>query len=203
MTRWLTPKEAAAYCRVDEVTLRRAVQRKLLCAFRINGGKRVRYADTQRRVIAVRPVISEFSYATALHEIGHVADQRRESGFTKTISGTVYADHPGWELAAWRWAGRNAKRWTRKMHDGLADRLINEAHRYRQQTDGDGDLSPFTMCIRESAGNITDRPLTFDEVDKQIGAIEIVTKTLEPPGSVDIAAHLETRVKDLLLDGRQ
>lgn len=42
-TRWLTPKEAAAYCRVDEVTLRRAVQRKLLCAFRVNGGKRVRY----------------------------------------------------------------------------------------------------------------------------------------------------------------
>lgn len=42
-TRWLTPKEAAAYCRVEEVTLRRAVQRKLLIAFRVNGGRRVRY----------------------------------------------------------------------------------------------------------------------------------------------------------------
>ena len=40
---WLTPKLAAAYCKVDVVTLRRAVQRGALRAFRVNGGKRVRF----------------------------------------------------------------------------------------------------------------------------------------------------------------
>lgn len=42
-TIWLTPKLAAAYAKVDEVTLRRAVQRGALRAFRVNGGRRVRY----------------------------------------------------------------------------------------------------------------------------------------------------------------
>lgn len=40
---WLTPKLAAAYCHVEPVTLRRAVQRGALVAFRINGGRSVRY----------------------------------------------------------------------------------------------------------------------------------------------------------------
>lgn len=42
-TVWLSPKLAAAYAKVDVVTLRRAVQRGVLQAFRINGGTRVRY----------------------------------------------------------------------------------------------------------------------------------------------------------------
>ena len=42
-TIWLTPKQASAYAKVDVVTLRRAVQRRALSAFRVNGGCRVRY----------------------------------------------------------------------------------------------------------------------------------------------------------------
>lgn len=42
-TLWLTPKLAASYAKVDEVTLRRAVRRGNLPAFRVNGGARVRY----------------------------------------------------------------------------------------------------------------------------------------------------------------
>ena len=42
-TVWLSPKLAAAYCKVDVVTLRRAVQRGALRAFKVNGGTRVRY----------------------------------------------------------------------------------------------------------------------------------------------------------------
>jgi excisionase family DNA binding protein len=43
MTRWLSPKDAAAYCSVDVVTLRRAVQRGSLKAYRIENGRLLRY----------------------------------------------------------------------------------------------------------------------------------------------------------------
>jgi excisionase family DNA binding protein len=42
-TTWLTPREAAAYAKCDIVTLRRAVQRGALQAYRLNGGHRVRF----------------------------------------------------------------------------------------------------------------------------------------------------------------
>jgi excisionase family DNA binding protein len=42
-TVWLTPQQAAAYCKCNVVTLRRAVQQELLLAYRINGGRRIRY----------------------------------------------------------------------------------------------------------------------------------------------------------------
>lgn len=42
-TVWLTQQQAAEYAKCDPVTLRRAVQRGLLIAYRINGGRRVRY----------------------------------------------------------------------------------------------------------------------------------------------------------------
>jgi excisionase family DNA binding protein len=41
-TRWLTYKEAAERVRLDVATLRRAVKRGALVAFRVNGGHRVR-----------------------------------------------------------------------------------------------------------------------------------------------------------------
>lgn len=45
-TIWLTPREAAAYCKCDVVTLRRAVKHGTLVAYRVNGGHRVRYRTT-------------------------------------------------------------------------------------------------------------------------------------------------------------
>jgi excisionase family DNA binding protein len=55
-TLWLTPKQAAVYAKVDVVTLRRAVQRGTLIAFRVNGGTRVRYraADIDRWLSSVQ-----------------------------------------------------------------------------------------------------------------------------------------------------
>jgi len=41
--KWLKPREAAEYCRVDPVTLRRAVAAGRLQAFRIDGGRHVRF----------------------------------------------------------------------------------------------------------------------------------------------------------------
>ena len=50
MTTWFSPKEAAEYCRCDVATLRRAVRAKRLQAYRVNGGRRVRFrvADLDR-----------------------------------------------------------------------------------------------------------------------------------------------------------
>ena len=156
------------------------------------------YANATNRVITVPRIISEISYATVLHEIGHIVDPRRESGFSKKLGGVVYAANPVGERAAWNWASHNALRWTRKMHQDLTRCLADDAARYRKQSDGDGDLSLFTACVRESASKICDRPLSFDEVAKQISSIEIVTKGLESSGSGDLASHLETQVKELL-----
>ncbi|HKW00711.1 MAG TPA: helix-turn-helix domain-containing protein [Vicinamibacterales bacterium] len=43
MTTWLTPREAAQYARLNEVTLRRAVKSGDLTAFRVNGKRQVRF----------------------------------------------------------------------------------------------------------------------------------------------------------------
>jgi len=43
MTTWFSPKEAADHCRCDVATLRRAVRRGTLQAYRVNGGRRVRF----------------------------------------------------------------------------------------------------------------------------------------------------------------
>lgn len=43
MTNWLTPKQAEAYAKCDVATLRRAVKRGALRAFRVNGGRRIRF----------------------------------------------------------------------------------------------------------------------------------------------------------------
>ena len=43
MNAWLTPREASDYARVNPVTLKRAVKAGKLQAFRINGGRLLRY----------------------------------------------------------------------------------------------------------------------------------------------------------------
>lgn len=43
MTAWLTPDEAAAYAKVNVVTLRRAMKAGKLTGYRVNGGRNVRF----------------------------------------------------------------------------------------------------------------------------------------------------------------
>ena len=124
------------------------------------------YADDEKRLIAVRPIISEAAYATALHEVGHVLKALRPSGYSKEICGHQYSEHPKSELRAWQWAVRYSEVWSRKMHDNLVSCLERESETFRRHTDGDGDLEPFAMCIRESALKIADRPITFGELDR-------------------------------------
>lgn len=152
------------------------------------------YADPNKRRIAVRPVICERAYATALHEIGHVLDSRRPSGFTAKISGHSYESSPMSELAAWRWAHEHAAMWTRKMHSELADHLARCAELYTKHTDGDGSIGPFVECLRGSAARICDRPLTAHELDVAVSDIAITRVA----SSRDLSAHLASRVTELL-----
>jgi hypothetical protein len=61
-------------------------------------------ASYELREIWIRPVRSDRSYATALHEIGHVLGRHRLS--------RVMLVRERW---AWDWARRNALRWTPTM----------------------------------------------------------------------------------------
>lgn len=42
-TTWLTPKQAAEHAKVNPITLRRAVKAGTLPAFRVNGGRLLRF----------------------------------------------------------------------------------------------------------------------------------------------------------------
>ena len=43
MTTWFTPREASDYAKVTPITLKRAVKAGTLQAFRVNGGRLLRY----------------------------------------------------------------------------------------------------------------------------------------------------------------
>jgi hypothetical protein len=59
----------------------------------------------ERGVIIIPPIKSEITYATALHEIGHIM-----SGVREGTHGTLTS-----EWAAWVWAQDNALEWTPRM----------------------------------------------------------------------------------------
>ena len=61
---WLTPREASDYARVTPITLKRAVNAGTLPAFRVNGGRLLRYRredldETFRRYLP-KDQLSEF-----------------------------------------------------------------------------------------------------------------------------------------------
>ncbi len=114
------------------------------------------FADWQRRHITVPPVVDEESYATSLHETGHI------------LSGACTGEAPHYrdpqvqdwhccvacEVAAWRVAMRLARpAWTRVMHARLTRSLV----RYRRKTpawkealhDLDATASTLAYCVEK------------------------------------------------------
>lgn len=77
---------------------------------------------------------SEISYATALHEIGHIRARHRASRYTMVR-----------ERDAWRWAKRNALIWTERME---RDREASLAW-YEAEFSG-GSVSRFCEAASES-----------------------------------------------------
>jgi excisionase family DNA binding protein len=57
---WLTPREASDYARVNPITLKRAVKAGTLQAFRVNGGRLLRYRREDLDAwLSLAPVVKE------------------------------------------------------------------------------------------------------------------------------------------------
>lgn len=88
----------------------------------------IQYADMDERAyiddrgIRIRPVRGELSYASALHEIGHILAR------WKTRPVLVN------ETGAWLWAEKNAITWTEPMRR-LAARCLASYYNIRKPTD--------------------------------------------------------------------
>ena len=81
------------------------------------------YAWRRTKEIEIAPIRSEAAFATAAHEIGHVACPCESDHVRvprKTWLGTVCV---ACELAAWHWAMARSPRWTWEMHADMADAL--------------------------------------------------------------------------------
>jgi hypothetical protein len=66
--------------------------------------RRLAYAVNEIREINIPPIRGPVSYATALHEIGHILGRHQRSRHVMVLE--------GW---AWRWARSNALVWTLAM----------------------------------------------------------------------------------------
>lgn len=88
-------------CKIEDIQI----------ASHTHGGRAFR----RNRLIKIRPVKSEITYAVAMHEIGHILGPRQ--------SGTRIDK----EVGAWEWAIKHAHRWTppmsRKMRSCLQSYL--------------------------------------------------------------------------------
>lgn len=73
------------------------------------------WADPRKRLVHIAPPDTDETYATALHEIGHLADPKGSQPLPsgrRSKSPDVLLDE---ERAAWRWARQVAPEWTPKM----------------------------------------------------------------------------------------
>ena len=60
MTVWLTPKQAAEHAKVNPITLRRAVNAGTLPAYRVNGGRLLRFrVEDLDTWLSASPVVRE------------------------------------------------------------------------------------------------------------------------------------------------
>jgi hypothetical protein len=83
---------------------------RILCSF--HGIKEVTarhgQAEIDDRIVYLRPVKSERTYAEALHEIGHILGPWQK------------ASEIAAECGAWIWARKNALQWTKSMEHRMA-----------------------------------------------------------------------------------
>ena len=84
--------------------------------------------------VSIAPIKSEISYATALHEIGHILGKHQSS-----------RDSLVRERWAWRWAQSNALAWTARMESDRV-RSLEIARENRRR------VSPEAFIVENEAG---------------------------------------------------
>src|SRR5262245_56662931 len=90
------------------------------------------WADHAHATICVAPIKSRISYATALHELGHVRGRHQAS-----------RDSMVRERWAWRWAQANALIWTPRMErDRRKSLVLARRNRwFRKPSDASDDVT--------------------------------------------------------------
>jgi hypothetical protein len=83
------------------------------------------YAWGTLKEVELRPINSEFSYAIALHELGHCARPCEKSHVRVTMGKHKETCCVRCELAAWRWAIDHAIRWDKDSHEALCHGLTS------------------------------------------------------------------------------
>jgi hypothetical protein len=110
---------------------------------KIGSSSRRGRANHRKRLIKIRPVRTDITYAVALHEIGHILDPRGHRG-TRLDK----------EVAAWEWAKANAKEWTDRMEEKMRKSLqsyLAWSMRSKQAKRADTDHPIHTMVGSSSS----------------------------------------------------
>jgi hypothetical protein len=110
---------------------------------------------TELLEVVIPPVKSAISYATALHEIGHILGRHQQSAVTMAR-----------ERWAWRWAQKNALVWKPAME---RNRLASLA-RYRQRRES---LSVCSGCGRRGHifGTLDRKPMCWRRARKRLAGV--------------------------------
>ena len=134
-------------------------------------------AILEHRKGCVPCVTNEATYATFLHEVGHVvspeADARQFSyRLEENSNGSKSLISPAAEVGAWRFAVANARpRWTR----GMQDEMFRCMKSYAADATDD-ERFDIVVCISQSAFRVVDRPWTIAELNKKCDEIRPVAK---------------------------
>jgi hypothetical protein len=128
-----------------------------------NGGS----ACFEQRLIETPPVTNEAAYAVFIHELGHIVDPEADSRqYPNIITKTKTISIEG-EVGAWRWAVKNALRWTAEMQNRLYEGLTG----YQVHAASLEQRDLMADCLKTSCLRIVDRPWTFAELDARCAAI--------------------------------
>lgn len=151
----------------------------------------------ERQKIFCPAVTDEETYATCLHEIGHVVDPNADS----RQYAHHFSDDQTWllsvegECGAWAWAAKHASQWTVTMQEHLFASLRG----YAIGADT-AKKQAIAACVQLAAKNISDRPWTPEQVRHKCAELERIPvaalSSQHSAPTVDVEA-LVARIVDL------
>lgn len=129
-------------------------------------------AFQEERRISVPAVTNEYSYATFLHEVGHIvspdADSRQYANKVADVSGYPGLISVPGEIGAWHWAVANALTWTREMQDSLFRGL--KFYNRHHMTDDD-DVQPMRDLVRFAWERVDGRNWSTEALDQRLSEL--------------------------------
>jgi hypothetical protein len=126
------------------------------------------FAYSSERLIACPPVTNEFTYAVALHEIGHLVSPDGDSSQYRYVVAEKSCVAIGGEVGAWRWAVAHAgNNWSTEMQGRLYDAMKD----YATFANSNDERLEIAELIHWASRRVTDRPVDPERLRKQLFAI--------------------------------